>query len=53
MGEVEGGEGGKGEPGAEGRPVEEGDALSRHLIIIGVRCAVHCIKSDRLAVCQS
>ena len=38
MGEVEGGEGGKGEPGAEGRPVEEGDALSRHLIIIGVRC---------------
>ena len=49
MGEVEGGEGGKGEPGAEGRPVEEGDALSRHLIIIGVRC----IKSDSLAVCQS
>ena len=34
VGEVEGGERGEGEPGAEGRPVEEGDTLPRHLIII-------------------
>ena len=51
MGEVEGGERGEGEPGAEGRPVEEGDTLPRHLIII-CRGEVYCIRSDSLA-CQS
>ena len=47
MGEVEGGKRGKCQPGAEGRPIQEGDTLARHLRIRVL--GAWCIKSDILA----
>ena len=47
MGEVEGGKRGKCQPRAEGRPIQEGDTLPRHLRIRVL--GAWCIKSDILA----